>query len=99
MYRIILLLPAVHDMETTDRWYEEKQADLGSHFKNNTLAAIEKIKSDKIGYTQLYNGLSRVFVKRFPYVVYFKKDTKRMEIIVFGVLHVKQSKSLLDKRI
>ena len=99
MYRIIFLLEAVVDIESADRWYEDKQTNLGNRFKENTLAAIDKLQSDKIVYKSLYRGLSRVFVKRFPYIVYFKKEKERKEIIVFGVLHMKQSKSNLDKRI
>ena len=99
MYKVIFLLEAVIDIESADRWYEDKQTNLGSRFKDNTLAAIEKLQSDKIVYKSLYRGLSRIFVKRFPYIVYFRKEKERKEIIVFGVLHMKQSKSNLDKRI
>jgi ParE-like toxin of type II ParDE toxin-antitoxin system len=99
MYKIIIMPDAIGDIANADKWYEDKQVGLGSSFKENTFAAVEKLQSDKIVYKSLHRGLCRVFVNRFPYVVYFKKVKERKEIMVFGVLHMKQQRSLLDKRV
>ena len=99
MYRIIFLLEAIDDIEGASRWYADKQEGLDSKFKDNILSAIERLQSDKVVYKSIYRGLSRIFVKRFPYTVYFKKKKENKEIIIFGVLHMKQSRLNLDKRI
>jgi toxin ParE1/3/4 len=99
MFRVIFLLEAIDDIESGGTWYFDKQAGLDSKFKDSILATIEKLQSDKIIYSSSYRGLSRVIVKRFPYAVYFRKDMERKEIIIFGILHMKQSRTNLDKRI
>jgi plasmid stabilization system protein ParE len=99
MYRIIFLAGALHEIESARNWYGQQQPGVEEKFTENIFAAIEKLQSDKIIYGSIYRGLSRVFVKRFPYIVYFRKNTEHNVIIIFGVLHIKQSRSRLDKRV
>jgi plasmid stabilization system protein ParE len=99
MYKIIFLIEAIEDIENAGNWYEQKQYGLKKRFTDHILAAIEKIQSDKIIYVPAYRGLSRVIVKRFPYIIYFRKNMVGKQITVFGVLHVRQSKTHLDDRV
>lgn len=98
MYRITFLDEAVTEIEHAANWYNERQEGLGDNFIDNVLASLDKLQSDRLILSPVYRGLSRTFIKRFPYILYFKKDIPSKLITVFGVLHAKQSKSHLNKR-
>ena len=98
MYRIIFLVEAIDEIEQAGKWYAAQQPDLDKRFTETILVTIERLQSDKIIYGAVYRGLSRVLVKRFPYIIYFKKDIGSNLIIIYGILHIKQSRSQLDKR-
>ena len=99
MYTIIFLTDAIIDIENAAEWYAERKEGLGDSFKEYTLAAIEKLRSGNITYKIVHRGLSRVIVKRFPYLIYFKKNPQQKQIIIAAVLHMRQSKSNLKNRI
>jgi len=45
-------------------------------------------------------SLSRIFVKDFPYVVYFKTDSTKNRIVIYAVLSEKQNREdALEKRV
>ena len=91
---------ALEEIEQAAQWYEAREYGLGESFKESIFTTIDrKLQTDVIIYGPVYNGLSRIFLKPFPYNVYFKKDRKTKVITVFGVLHIKQERSRLDSRI
>ena len=64
------------------------------------IGTIDTIAGEQIGYAAVYMSLSRVFVKKFPYLVYFKKDIRRNNIVIYAVLHKKQDQgAILSQRI
>ena len=87
------------DIQHAFEWYESKQYDLGKRFKVQVVKAIDILLDSRKDYGSIYMGLSRVFVKKFPYVVYFRKDSKRNRIVIYAVLHEKQNREILKKRI
>lgn len=98
MAEIILLTEALIDIENAAEWYAQKQAGLGIEYKEAVFTAIDKLQSDVIKHKAVYRGLNKVIVKRFPYLVYFKAAPGNKQITVYAVLHMKQSKSVLNKR-
>jgi len=74
MYKIKFTEGAAKEIENAGLWYSEKQYGLDRRFNKSISSAIEKLQSDKVVYGPVYRGLSRVFVKNFPYQIYFKKD-------------------------
>ena len=67
--------------------------------KKEIVIAIDSVLHPVKAYGPVYMSLSRVFVNKFPYVIYFKIDTDRNRLIVYAVLHEKQNKeNVLKKR-
>jgi len=97
MYSIRFLSEAADDLEQIIEWYENKEPGLGRRFEANVFVAAERLQSNIVIYRPLFRGLSRIFVKRYPYVVYFKKY--HHAIVIYAILHMKQSKSHLNKRL
>ena len=99
MYEVIFLTAAIREIENAANWYSEHQDHLGEKFKKNVLAAIDTLQSDKLIHGSVYKDLSGIFVKRFPYAIFFRKDTVSKQIVISAALHSKQDRSTLDKRI
>lgn len=99
MYRILILPDARRDILKASEWYENQSESLGGKFERKTIDHIDKLQSDFIEYGAVYKGLSRVFIKDFPYQIYFRKDEDLKIIIIHAVLHSKQSRTILKKRI
>lgn len=99
MYRIVILPEAKRDILKATKWYEDQSESLGGKFERKTIDYIDKLQSDFVQYAQVYKGLSRVFMKGFPYQIYFRKDEGLKIIIIHAILHNKQSRTILNKRI
>ncbi len=70
------------------------------NFKKKIITAIDSILNPQKGYGPVYLSLSRVFVEKFPYVIYFKMDVARNRLVVYAVLNEKQNREdVLKKRV
>ncbi|CAN5593816.1 hypothetical protein BH11BAC5_BH11BAC5_24780 [soil metagenome] len=99
-YKIIILPKANEDVLVNASWYQKQDGEaLALKFKHQIISTIEKIKDDFISYAEVYMGLRRIFVKQFPYSIYFVKSEEEKLIIVYAVLHNKQTQRVLNKRI
>lgn len=99
MYRIVLLPLAGKDIRVAIEWYDEKSYGLGEKFREEVFAQIDRIKDDFLERGPVYEGVSRVLVKKFPYIIYYQKDPVTETITVYAVLHKKQDKGILSKRV
>ncbi|MGC4037213.1 MAG: type II toxin-antitoxin system RelE/ParE family toxin [Chitinophagaceae bacterium] len=91
-FKIVIVPKAKEDLISAVAWYEEKQYNLGKRFQGEIIKTIDSLNNPVKYYGPVYRGLSRVFVKQFPYVLYFKKDISTQCITVFAILHEKQDK-------
>lgn len=97
---IQVLYYAERDIQLAQKWYEKKSPELGKKFKLQIVNAIDSLLDPKIEYGSVYNGLSRIFVKRFPYVIYYRRHDTQNRIIVYAILHEKQNRdSVLKGRV
>ena len=76
------------DVVAAARWYDERQADLGSDFVIRVRNATSQLIGDPGRRTTVDYGLRYWPVERFPYVVFY--DLTDTEIIVLGVMHTSQ---------
>ncbi|MFC0772206.1 type II toxin-antitoxin system RelE/ParE family toxin [Terrimonas alba] len=97
---IVFLPSAKADIQSAIEWYESRQYEMGKKFKTEVVRAIDSMPDPVKGYAPVYMNLSRVFVKKFPYVIYFKMDTDRNRLVIYAVLHKKQNReNILKKRV
>lgn len=88
----VILSAAKSDIQSAYDWYESRQVGLGKQFKQEIIQAIDSIPDSRKGYGPVYLNLSRVFVKKFPYVIYFKIDFTRNRVVVYAILNEKQNR-------
>jgi plasmid stabilization system protein ParE len=87
---------AEQDLQDAFNYYQTCRFGLGHEFLLCIEAAVDSIKRNPFQYPIVDQSISRVIVHRFPYAVYFlvRPDI----IIVIGVLHMRRSPKVLEKR-
>jgi len=98
MYQIAILKAAEQDIQSAIKWYEQQNISLGEKFRESLFLQIDSLKKNFIEYGPVFRGFSRILLKRYPYVVYFKKDHEERTIKIFAVLNKKQDRSNLQNR-
>ena len=98
MYKIFIFPKANKDIDESIKWYKNKAGKYTSdRFKTSVFETIHNLKNDSVENAKILIGLNRVFVKKFPFVIYYLKENKN--IIIFGVLHNKRSKAIIEGRL
>ena len=98
-FKTVVLPQAKSDIQSATDWYENQQQGLGKKFKQQIIKAIDAIGDPVRGYGFVYINLSRVFVEKFPYCIYFIMDEVKQTVVIYAVLHGKQNRnSTLEQR-
>jgi plasmid stabilization system protein ParE len=87
--RLLLLRPAAEvDLAAACNWYEQRRAGLGMEFLDETARALRELKQEPERPRLYYRNFRRVFLRRFPYKIFYQIIGSR--IVIFRVLHAKQ---------
>jgi toxin ParE1/3/4 len=84
-WRLVIRPRAETDLREAQDWYESQRAGLGEEFIAEIDAALRALARDPERYTVYYRGFRRVFVRRFPYKLFYRVENDR--VIVSRILH------------
>ena len=98
-YEIAFTFSAENDLQLAFDWYESESHGLGWEFRNEVALCIEKIIVDRVSYQIYFADVHKIFVSRFPYLIYYRKDEKRKKIVIAAVLHERRSPQEISKRL
>lgn len=98
-YEIEFTRSANEDLENAFSWYENERVGLGWEFRNEVALCIEKITNDKIRYQIYYADIHKIFITRFPYLLYFKKYEPEKKIVIGAVLHEKRNSDTIKQHL
>jgi toxin ParE1/3/4 len=87
-WRLVVRTGAETDLREAKEWYESQRAGLGEEFVSEIEAALRMLIRDPQRHTVYYRGFRRVFVRRFPYKLFYRVEDNR--VIVFRILHVRR---------
>ena len=85
-HTIIIRPEAENDINTAYEWYESQRAGLGKEFAQELSASMDRIMESPRIYSELYQGIRRALLRRFPFGVYYLFNDEK--IIVLSVLHL-----------
>ena len=86
MNRQVLFRPtAERELLEAERWFEERQPELGRRFRDAVDATIEQIREFPLAFPAVHGNKRRALVLRFPYALYFALIND--SIVVAGVVH------------
>jgi plasmid stabilization system protein ParE len=83
------ILPAAFaESEEAAAWYAERDPDLGIAFALEVDKAIQKIADAPWRWPAHLHGTRRVLLKRFPYLIVYREEAKR--VLVVAIAHGKR---------
>jgi plasmid stabilization system protein ParE len=93
MSYIIEITPEAHqEIAIVKQWYDEQQLGLGEDFVSTVKLHIDSLKSGIVEYKFVFDDVGRSLVKRFPYVVYYKRIETTKTVKIMAVLHERQER-------
>jgi len=98
-YIVLILSEAELDIDEAFVWYELNQIGLGKRFYESVDKSIRFISESPLGCSEIYKGLRRFVIKKFPYGIYYKVNLEKKEIQIVGVIHFRRGSKILKKRI
>jgi len=85
----LIVTPAAEaDLAEARAWYERKRDGLGAEFVLCVEAGLDHICRAPTAASEVYPGVRRVVVRRFPYGIYYRVDPE--QIAVLAVYHSKR---------
>ena len=82
----VLLRPAAAgDVEDAFAWYERQRPGLGSDFRLELKAALDRVAEKPELYQVIHRNTRRALLRRFPYGVFYRVYPEA--IVVVGVMH------------
>ena len=98
-YIVQILSEAEHDIDEAFIWYELNQIGLGNKFFETVDKSVHLIAERPFICAEIYKGLRRFIIKKFPYGIYYKVTLENNVIQIVGVIHFRRGPKVLGKRI
>jgi plasmid stabilization system protein ParE len=95
-YRIIVELPAEHDLESAVAWYEQERQGLGLALAREVRSTNDRIIGSPHWYQVVALGVRRALVRRFPYAVYYVIEADVISVI--AVTHTSRNPGEWQRR-
>jgi plasmid stabilization system protein ParE len=89
MSRPLILRPeAEADLAEAKDWYEAQREGLADEFRECIEEAMDRIRLMPELQVEIYKGVRRRLVRRFPFAVFYKTEETR--IVVIAVMHARR---------
>ena len=98
-YNVFILSEAELDIDNAFVWYELNQIGLGERFFASVNKSVHFISERPFSCAEIYKGLRRFVIRKFPYGIYYKVNIGKREIQIVGVIHFKRSLRILRNRL
>lgn len=90
-----------HDIEIAKLWYynQSPDTDLEERFADAIKEAIDKLQKNPFIYHPIFENIRIIHPRFFPYGVHFIINENKKEILIVAILHNKQDKNKMIKRL
>jgi plasmid stabilization system protein ParE len=90
-----------NDIENAKLWYYEQSpdTDLEERFADSIEEVISKLQKNPFIYYPVFQNIRVAHPKFFPYGVHFVINENKKEILILAIIHNKQDKSKIIKRL
>jgi plasmid stabilization system protein ParE len=86
--KLVLLPEARQDIAEAYSWYEGQAPGLGMDFIRCLEVAILSIERRPQVYPVVHENYRRALVRRFPYAIFFERDSE--QIVIYSIFHCSQ---------
>ena len=89
------------DIEIAKLWYYEQNpdTDLEERFAHCIKETIDKLQKNPFIYYPIFENIRIAHPKFFPYGIHFTNNEDKKQILIIAILHNKQDKSKVIKRL
>jgi plasmid stabilization system protein ParE len=94
---IVLRAEAEAEFDEAFDWYESKRAGLGADFAAEVQRAFDRIAANPLIHGVALADIRKAVVRRFPYCVYYRPHSDRVEVI--AVFHTSRDPSIWQGRV
>jgi plasmid stabilization system protein ParE len=95
--RFIVRPAAEADIEEAALWYEVRWIGLGAEFLRAVDVSLEEIRRNPESYPQIYGGVRRTRIRRFPYALYFVLTSIAIQVV--ACMHSKRNPRAWQQRV
>lgn len=92
MYDLLVLPPAMDEIEEASDWYSEQSDRLAREFNDQVLFQLERIRQHPRLYPERFDDLRVSLMKRFPFKILFEVDDAARLIVILSLSHHKRNK-------
>ena len=85
--KIRLLLPARHELRVAVRYYDIQRTNLGTEFREEAWATIQRISEFPLAWHPLGGSIRRCQMIRFPYGIIYEPSRTEIVVIAVACLH------------
>jgi len=96
-FKLVIKPIVFADAEEAVVYYEKKSNNLGKHFYNNFLIAIDDIQTNPFTFSYIKKPVRRHLIQKFPYKVYYLISDET--IFIIGISHAKRSNAFVKRRL
>ncbi|MCW3125570.1 MAG: hypothetical protein JWO03_1228 [Bacteroidetes bacterium] len=93
-YQIEVSAKAQSEISKARIWYAEQSYGLEEKFISDLKIEIESLLDPRIEHKLFSGRTRRLLMSRFPYVIYYIRDTDRMIVHISSVLHNRQLQNI-----
>lgn len=86
-YSVHVRRAAERDVAEAQHWYEKKKPGLAAEFHGEFEAAIARLAHTPLMYPELYRGVRRAVLHRFPYLIWYQ--IRASQITVLACTHAR----------
>lgn len=85
-FNLIVRLEAEQDLYAAFQWYEGRRTGLGHDFLLQVDAGFRFLERTPLVFPEIYRGIRRHLIKRFPYKIYYLVEESTVVIlaVVYG---------------
>lgn len=88
VYRLLIDIEALEDIENAFDWYETQLKNLGSRYRTQVKKQINSLKRNSYLFSIKYNAVHCVKVDKFPFLIHYKMSDIDKTIEVFAVIQI-----------
>lgn len=94
---IVLRAEAEAEFDEAFDFYDGRQAGLGTDFATEVQHVFDRLSANPLIHQEVFADVRKAVVRRFPYCVYYRAHTDRVEVI--AVFHTSRDPSVWQGRV
>ena len=98
VYRLLIDIEALEDIENAFDWYETQLKNLGSRYRSQVKKQINSLKKNPYLFSIKYHSVHCVKIDKFPFLIHYSINELNKTIAVFAVIHTSRDPEIWLKK-